>query len=136
MSPDSGSRIIDATKGTAHEFHERAPFTWLKNDKRVNDYLLINIKAWKAVAGLCIAAGAILGTLHTTMVYVYEPRLRQTIQEQIRPLSLELATERAVMQEHLLDEARKQGDSVRRAELDAKLERIESKLDALYRAAR
>lgn len=121
---DETMNVRASKDGEPQVYHRRRAVTYLKNGRRSNDYLQINVRAVTALAALFGALATIAGVVWGSVEFVAAPRLREAVRQQVAPIAEALDAESRRMDGHLVEVAQKSNLYVTREELRHDLDEI------------
>jgi len=106
----------------------RHPMVYRKNGSLSEDYISINVKAWRIAAAFLATLATIVGTIYVTVVWIAAPHLKEVIRSADAPIYELIKIENERMDKHLLDIASK---VPMMASADSRLLYIEQEIDKL-----
>lgn len=133
---DETMNVRSSEGGEPQVFQRRRAVTYLKNGKRSNDYLQINVRAITVIAALVGALATIAGVVLGAVKFVAEPMLREAVQAQVAPFSLMVDAESKRLDAHFLEVAQKANLYVTREELRHDLDEIKQGIRDIRAEAR
>lgn len=124
--------------GESREYTKRRPVTYMKNGRRSNDFLQINVRMVTLVATLIGSLGVIGGALMAGLKWVVVPEIRNVVEEMGAPTRAKLLEQEAlvarnheIFRQHVIDAARMASDYPTRVELRDDLAEIKADLRAI-----